>query len=319
MTTHTIDCDYLGAPGVAAAYLLEAGDELAFVETNTTRALPLLLGALAQRQLRPEQVRYVIITHVHLDHAGGAGALMRACPSATLLAHPRAARHVIDPSRLVQSARAVYGDERFEGLYGEIVPVPAERVRALDDGSTVPLAGRELSFLHTRGHANHHFVVHDSEVGAVYTGDAFGIVYPGLQRGGLLAFPSTSPTDFDPEAAVAAVDRIASLGATHVYPTHMGRYDDVAGIADQLRPLLEVSGAILAEADSSGREGADLDAFCAERVDALFDDLLTGRGLGADGRARALVDIDRDLNGQGIAAAVRKRRYKRALHGRDLQ
>src|SRR3954471_23425092 len=110
---HTIDCDYI-YPRFAAAYLRVAGDEAAFVETNTSHAAPKLLAALASRGMRPEQVRWVIVTHVHLDHAGGAGAIMRACPNATLLAHPRAARHIVDPSKLVASATKVYGAERFQ-------------------------------------------------------------------------------------------------------------------------------------------------------------------------------------------------------------
>src|SRR5690606_13064670 len=197
----TIDSGYMGQRGVAAAFLVHDAGEAAFVETSTALAAPRMLRALEEEGLRPEQVRYVVITHVHLDHAGGASALMRACPEATLLAHPRAARHAIDPSRLVASATAVYGEARFRELYGAIEPIPAQRVRAVDDGEVLPLGRRELSFLHTRGHANHHFVVHDRAAGGVFTGDAFGIGYPALQTDGRFVFPSTSPTDFDPVAA----------------------------------------------------------------------------------------------------------------------
>ncbi|MFT4622557.1 MAG: glyoxylase-like metal-dependent hydrolase (beta-lactamase superfamily II) [Myxococcota bacterium] len=308
----TIDCHYMGAPGVAATYLFRAGPDAVFVETNTSAAVPRMLAALAHEGLSPEQVKYIIITHVHLDHAGGAGALLQACPNAILLAHPRAAPHAIDPSRLVTSATAVYGAERFAALYGEVVPVPAERVRIMADGETLELHGRTLTFLHTRGHANHHFVVHDTGSDAVFTGDAFGVLYPALQTNGTLAFPSTSPTDFDPAAAREAVHRIVATGAVRVFPTHMGEHTEIDAIAGMLDTQLLAAEAVLDEADASGLDGEALDRFCAERVHAGFVALLSAHGLADDPRAWEVVAIDEDLNAQGVAFAVRKRRYKRA-------
>src|SRR5262249_54286000 len=148
--------------------------------------------------LGPEAVDYLIVTHVHLDHAGGSSLLMRECPNARLLAHPRAIPHLVDPSKLVASARQGYGDAEFEKLYGRIDPIEAGRVRAMDDGSRLGWAGAELEFLHTRGHANHHFCILLSESGkprSIFTGDSFGLAYPELQQSGLFIFPSTSPTD----------------------------------------------------------------------------------------------------------------------------
>lgn len=308
----TIDCDYLDAPGVAAAYLFRAGDQAVFVETNTSHAVPRLLAALAGTGMTPAQVRWIVITHVHLDHAGGAGAMLAACPNATLLAHPKAARHAIDPSRLVASASAVYGAERFAALYGTVTPAPADRVRIMADGEKLALPGRTLMFLYTRGHADHHFVVHDTGSDGVFTGDAFGIVYPALQHRGLVAFPSTSPTDFDPVAAREAVDRIVATGASRAFPTHFGEQTDLAGIAARLHAHLHAAEALLDEADASGRDGDALDAFVAAGVDRLFDDLLAERGLADDDHARRTVAIDRELNAQGLAFAVRRRRRRRS-------
>ena len=209
----TIDCDYMRREGFAAAYLMREGERAAFVETNTNHALPKLLSALEAEGLDPEAVEYVIITHVHLDHAGGASALMQACPNATLLAHPRAAPHVIDPAKLVKSAKAVYGEREFSEMYGDIRPVPEARVRSMADGETLAFGERTLTFLHTRGHANHHFCVLDTGSNGIFTGDSFGLVYPGLQQGGLFAIPSTSPTDFDAAAAKQSLDRILDTGA----------------------------------------------------------------------------------------------------------
>jgi glyoxylase-like metal-dependent hydrolase (beta-lactamase superfamily II) len=306
-----LDADYLGVPQVACAWLLEADGELAFVETATAASVPRFLEVLRARGLHPEAVRYVVITHVHLDHAGGAGALMAACPQATLLAHPRAARHAIDPSRLVASARQVYGDLAFRAMYGEILPIDAARVQALGDGASFALGKRALSVHHTRGHADHHFVVHDPEEGFVYTGDAFGLVYPALQLGGLLGFPSTSPTDFDAPAALASLDRVLALNPRQVGLTHFGAVDQPAALADQLRPWLAASGALVEALAASAKDDAEVRAACAEAVEGWFADALAARGLGGDPAAWAQVTLDRDLNSQGLAVAVARRRAGR--------
>ena len=312
---HTIDTLYTEREGIAAAYLIEGRDGFAFVETNTNTAVPRLLAALRERGASPEQVRYVIITHIHLDHAGGAGTLMAACPNATLLAHPRAAPHAIDPTKITKGAQAVYGEAAFAELYGEIVPVPEDRVRIMADGETLDLGARELSFLHTRGHANHHFCVHDHRASAVFTGDAFGLLYPQLQgqaRGaGVVALCSTTPTDFDAEAAIASIDRIVATGVARVFPTHFGEHRELDEAADQLRAQLERYARIVDEADRSGREGDALDEHCLDETRALMREVLDAAGLAADADAQTLVDLDTRLNAQGLAFAVRKRRFKR--------
>lgn len=297
----TIDCEYI-TPGLAAAYLRVQGDEAAFIENNTTHAVPRLLAALAAQRLDPAQVRYVIVTHVHLDHAGGSSALMRACPNATLLAHPRAARHLIDPSKLVASARVVYGAERFDELYGAIEPIDAARVRSLDDGAEVALGDATLRFWHTRGHANHHFVVHDEARDTVYTGDAFGLVYPSLQRAGRFAFPSTSPTDFDAEAALASLDRILALGSRSACLTHFGEVDDLQAIAEQLRAWLRLSGALVSEA--VGR--SDAETYIRARLEEALLRAAADIGLVLDATDRALIAFDLALNAQGLAFVAGK-------------
>lgn len=309
MTVTTIDAAYLGYEGFAATYLLQQGDRAAFIETANAPAVPRMLEVLDERGLSPEQVDYVIITHVHLDHAGGAASLMQACPNATLLAHPNAAKHAIDPSKLVRSAKGVYGEERFAEMYGTIDPIPESRVRIMADDETLDWSGRELRFLHTRGHANHHFCIHDPASGGVFTGDSFGLVYPVLQTHGLFAIPSTSPTDFDAAAAKASLDRIVATGASTAYLTHFGGVTDLEGVARQLHAQLDRYGAIVDEAFSSDRDDAGVEAFCREQVTALFDDLLGTHGLESP-MTRKILATDIDLNGQGVAFAVKKKRFK---------
>lgn len=297
----TIDCEYL-RPGLACAYLRVEGEECAFIETNTAHAVPRLLAALEDRGLDRAQVRYVVVTHVHLDHAGGAHALMKALPNATLLAHPRAARHLIDPSKLVAGATAVYGAARFAELYGTLAGVDAARVRAMDDGSEAPFGAGVLRFLHTRGHANHHMVVHDPQRDTVFTGDAFGLAYPRLQRAGRFAFPSTSPTDFDGPAAHESLDRIVALGTRSVCLTHFGVHGAPRELAGQVHAWVSRSEALVEEAralPASAREKV-----LHQRLSAAFEEETARVGLALDDEDRALLALDIELNAQGLAFAA---------------
>lgn len=297
-----LDGHYL-RPQFAAAWLRVQRDEVAFVEACTARSTAGFLAALTAHGLDVAQVRWVIVTHVHLDHAGGAAALMRACPNATLLAHPRAARHLIDPSRLVAGARAVYGDARFDALYGSVDPIDASRVRALDDGAEVALGDATLRVAHTRGHANHHMVVVDPKSSSVFTGDAFGLVYPKLQRGGRLAFPSTSPTDFDAAAARDTVAMIAGLGVERACLTHYGAVSDLDVVAAQLRRWIDRSEAL--QRAVVGR--AEAQPWVRAQLDAYMNESAREAGITLDDDDRALLDLDLELNAQGIVHAASRK------------
>jgi len=305
---HTIDSHYLDRERFAAVYLVVEGDEAAFVDNNTNRALPRLLAALDDAGLDPQQVRYLIVTHVHLDHAGGTSALAEACPNATVIAHPRAVRHIVDPAKLVASATAVYGAERFEQLYGRIEPVPAARVREMQDEETLDLGRRTLRFLHTRGHANHHFCIVDEAAGAIFTGDAFGLHYPDLQGTGTFALPSTSPTDFDAELARDSIRRLVSLSPDVMYPTHFGAVTDIERRAEQLIRHLDFAERVMLDACASDHADDQLESYVKSRLVDYFTGLLDRHGASAD--AWNLVGLDLDLNAQGIAFAANKRRRK---------
>ncbi len=302
-------------PGFVAAYLRVAGGECAFIETNTAHSVPILLAALAERGLSREAVRYVIVTHAHLDHAGGAGALMQACPNATLLAHPRAARHLIDPAKLVASATQVYGAERFASLYGGLTPVPEARVRALDDGAEVSLGDGALRFLHTRGHAKHHFVVHDPALDAVFTGDTLGLVYPSLQRAGLFTLASTSPIDFEPDEARRSIDRIVGLQARVAYLTHFGGVqgkEAVAAVGVDLRRCIDDGERWLEEATRSDRPAPEREARLREQGREAIAARAVSIGLSLTKADWELLALDIDLNAQGIAFVADRLRKERS-------
>jgi glyoxylase-like metal-dependent hydrolase (beta-lactamase superfamily II) len=285
-----------------ACYLRVDGDEAAFIEAHTAHALPKLLSALAQARLAPEQVRWVVVTHAHLDHAAGAAALMQACPNATLLAHPRAARHLISPQKLIAGATAVYGEARFASLYGTIDPIAAERVKPLDDGAAFSLGSSSFTVMHTLGHANHHLVVDDPALDCVYTGDAFGLMYPAV-GGGRLALPSTSPSNFDGVEAIASVRRVASLGRREACLTHFGPVSELRRVADQLEALLTKAADWVANA----KPEATVQHFAPLWRTAIADAAKTQGVALTDADWRVLA-LDVELNAQGLVAAVQQRR-----------
>jgi glyoxylase-like metal-dependent hydrolase (beta-lactamase superfamily II) len=302
----TIDCDV--RPEFTACYLRTAGDQCAFIETHTSRAVPRLLAALTDRGRRPEDVRWIVVTHAHLDHAAGAGVLLARCPNATVLAHPRAARHLVDPSKLVASATSVYGVDRFAELYGKIEPIPQARMRALDDGETFDLGGAELRVRHTAGHAKHHMIIDDPATSSVYTGDSFGLVYPALQRGARFAIASTSPTDFDAAEARKSIDTIVGLGERQACLTHFGPIADIVEVASQLRGWIDRSEEWLEAAAKSDDDLPAMTAALERKIrDAMIDDA-AGRGLSLDERDLDLLSLDIELNAQGLAFVAARRR-----------
>jgi len=220
---------------MAACYMLEAGSEVAFIEVGTNSSTPRLVEGLESRGRKPEEVRYVIVTHVHLDHAGGAGSLMQLLPNATLLVHPYAARHMIDPAKLEAGARGVYGDQLFDATYGTLIPVPEDRVQIMEDGNEVTLGNRQLHFIDTPGHARHHFCVHDSLTNGWFSGDTFGLSYREFDtENGPFLFPTTTPVQFDPQALKESVTRLRANNPDYMYLTHYGRVGDVQKLADDM-------------------------------------------------------------------------------------
>ena len=305
MTAHsrvTIDCDVL--PRFTAAYLRIAGDECAFIEAHTSHALPKLLAALEANGKKPEQVRYLVVTHAHLDHAAGASAVLAACPNATLVAHPRAAKNLIDPARLIAGATQVYGAERFAKLYGTIAPIPQERVRTLADGETLDLGDAKLQALHTAGHAWHHFAVDDPALCTVYTGDTFGLVYPALQRGIRFALATTSPTGFHAAEARKSVDRILALGREAACLTHFDEVRDLAECARQVHDWIDLSDQWVREAATSSLTGKELETSLSEKLRAAIAEDTSTRGLALTAEDWEVLALDIELNGQGLAYAV---------------
>ena len=185
-------------------------------------------------------------THVHLDHAGGAGAMMAAFPNAQLLIHPKGARHMIDPSRLIASSVEVYGQEEFDTHYGEVVPVPEHRVISVEDGQSFDIGSRSLHFRHTPGHAEHHFCIWDEMNNAWFTGDTYGVSYQWLRfGGGDFLIPAATPTQFDPDSYLQSLELLRSYRPQRLYLTHFGelRFRQATHqlLIDQLQAYCEIA------------------------------------------------------------------------------
>ncbi|MBF0115805.1 MAG: MBL fold metallo-hydrolase [Magnetococcales bacterium] len=241
-----IDTGYL-RPGFAASYLLVEGGEAVFIETGPTLAVPVLLQALQQVGISRAAVRAIIVTHVHLDHAGGAGALQRHLPQAELLVHPKGLRHLLDPGKLQAGAEAVYGAEQFARILGGITPADPERTRAVVDGEAFVLNGRPLVMIDAPGHANHHHCVWDARSGGIFSGDAAGISYRVFDHGEEIVLqPATTPVQFDLQASHQTLDRLAALGGGWNFVTHFGRIPFTERLTAQLHRLLDQFAALSA-------------------------------------------------------------------------
>ncbi len=292
-----VDTDYV-RPMLDASHLIVENGRAAFVDTGTNDSVPLLLAALGEANLDPGDVDYVFLTHVHLDHAGGAGLLMEALPNAIAVIHPRGARHMIDPEKLMRGSIAVYGEENFRTLYGELMPIPETRVSIAADGDDYSLAGRTLSALHTEGHARHHYCLHDPSSSGVFTGDSFGISLREFDTdSGEFIYPTTTPVHFDPPEAHKAIDRISSLAPENLYLTHYSRVTDVDRLgADMHRRIDDFVALTCAAANDTDRQAA---------IETALGDYLTlelrDHGVTLEpAELRELIAMDLRLNAMGL-------------------
>lgn len=300
-----IDTFYV-RPQLDAAHLIVHRGRGAFVDTGTAHSVPDLLATLPRLGLTPADVEFVFLTHVHLDHAGGAGQLMQALPSARAVLHPRGAPHMVDPAALIAGSMAVYGEPAYRRLYGDIVPIAAERIVVTQDGQRLSLAGREFEFLHTPGHALHHQAIRDMATGCVFTGDTFGISYRELDVDGrAFVLPTTTPTQFDPEQLLASIARVAALAPPALYLTHYSRVTDVPRLAQQLsqrvRAFADIASAHAAEPQPQPRIRAAM-------RELLFGDLRMHGCRLNDAQLDQLLGDDLDLNSAGLVAWLQRRR-----------
>ena len=285
--------------GLAAIHLVIHQGQAAVIDTGTNASVPRVLSALGAAAIPPEAVRWVMLTHIHLDHAGGAGSLMCALPNARLVVHPRGARHMIDPSRLWEATSAVYGAEQAFALYGRLAPVAAERIVVAHDGLELDLNGRRFTVLDAPGHAKHHVVIWDALARAFFTGDTFGLSYREFDVNGRASvIPTTTPSQFDPEALHVTIDRMMRYQPEAMYLTHYSRVTDVARLAADLHRLIDTQIAVALAARGEGVARhveilAGLEQIVREEAERQGWTL-------SEARMFELLGMDLELNAQGL-------------------
>lgn len=292
----------LERPGMAACYLVDCGSALAVIDSGINASVPRILDQARAEDRDPEEITHVIVTHVHLDHASGAGGLMQALPAATLVAHPYAARHLVDPSRLEASARSVYGDEYFDKTYGRLLAVDADRVLVRDDEETLQVGERSFVFMDAPGHARHHFTIWDERSSGWFTGDTFGVSYREMIGSeGRMIFPTTTPTQFDPPALIDSIDRMMEQSPEYMYLTHYGRVDDTHRLAEELKASVRFLADLAKQFATVDQRTARIEAAMMEKF------LLDARRHGMQGsqdELERLFQMDVVLNTQGIEFMV---------------
>ncbi|WGV58297.1 MBL fold metallo-hydrolase [Brevibacillus brevis] len=300
---HLIDGFDMGWAERTGTYVI-AEEELTLVETGPSPSVPYIKTGLAKLGFTPEQVKYIIVTHIHLDHAGGVGLFLKDCPNAKIVVHPKGARHLVNPSRLIAGARAVYHDD-FDRLFDPIEAVPEERILIRGDGDTLKIGENcMLEFLDSPGHANHHFSIYDPVSRGMFTGDTAGVLYPQLKKDGIhLVLPSTSPNQFDPDAMLASLRRFEARKLNRIYFGHFGMSEQVDDVYRQIREWLPV---FVAEGESTlaaGQTYADLSRKLLERV----SEHLQLQGINDDHEVFGVLKLDLQVCAMGILDYLHKR------------
>ena len=234
MKIETIDLGFMGTEEIIASFLLVGEGSAAIVETGPTTCLDNLMRGLAGHGVAPEDVAQVLLTHVHLDHAGASGNLVDLLPNATFYVHEVGRPHMVDPSKLVKSATRIYG-ERMEELWGEIRPAPEDRLVSLSGGEEIEAAGGIITAHYTPGHAYHHLAFHEPGSGALFAGDVAGIRLPGQSY----VRPPTPPPEVDIEAWKRSIGEIRGIAPASICPTHFGRFEDVDRHLSELEQRLQ--------------------------------------------------------------------------------
>lgn len=293
---HLIDGHDLGIKERTGIYVIQE-EEITIVETSASPSIKYVKEGLKALGISLDEVKYIIVTHIHLDHAGGAGLLIQECPNAKVVVHPKGARHLADPSRLIAGAKAVYGD-KFSALFEPILPINEDRLLVKGEGDKLTIGPNcQLEFLDTPGHANHHFSIYDPISNGMFTGDTVGVRYEQLIPDGVQLFlPSTSPNQFSPEAMKRAIDRFKKMQLDVIYFGHYGMAKEPNEVYCQVSNWLEiyVNEAKRVYAEQKGYE------VLAERLESLVREHLSGQGISDDHEVYNILQLDIEVSSMGL-------------------
>jgi glyoxylase-like metal-dependent hydrolase (beta-lactamase superfamily II) len=291
-----IDGFDLGTAERTGTYVI-AEEELTLIDTGGSPAVPHIKKGLSELGYSLEEVKYIIVTHVHLDHAGGAGLLLQDCPNAKVVVHPKGVQHLADPSRLIAGARMVFG-EKFDELFDPVVPIPNDRLLVKTEGDTLEIGPScTLEFWDTPGHAKHHFGIYDPISNGMFAGDTVGIRYPQLIPEGIALFlPSTSPNQFDPQAMQQAIDRFQAADFDAVY---YGHYSMAKEPKEALRQVAEWLVVFVEEAEAAMKKGQGPKEL-ALRLQELVREYLQDRGVPDHHEVYSIIELDAEVSAMGL-------------------
>lgn len=301
---YLIDGYDLGFEGRTGTYVCNE-KHTTLIETGPSPSIPHVLAGLSELGIRPEEVAFIILTHIHLDHAGGAGVLVKECPNAEVIVHKKGKRHLADPSRLVKGARMVYG-EVFDQLFNPVLPVSEEKLVVKEEGETLKLSdSRTLTFYDSPGHAGHHLAVYDSRSRGVFTGDTAGIRYHQVEdRMDSFFLPTTSPNQFDPDLMISSIEKIESLDPKHLYFGHFGATDHPEQAFDQVKKWIPV---FVSEAKDALEQGEGIEVI-QKRLHLRVSEYLAGNGVPDDHPVYQLLQLDFEVCAMGLADYLQKQK-----------
>ncbi|WP_159077480.1 MBL fold metallo-hydrolase [Polynucleobacter rarus] len=293
----------LGRPQFDSCYVVAqrapSGDRLAIIDTGTNFSIPRIMATINDLGCSYEQVSYIILTQIQLDHAGGAGLLMQNCPNAKLVVHPRGVRHLIDPSSLIASATSLYGVSWVDKEYGRLIPIPSKRIMEAREGDLINLAGRMLTILETPGIAKHHLCIWDELSQGVFTGDTFGLSYPEFDTPqGSFVFPAT-PIHFDSRSLKVSLKKVMALTPSCLYFSHFGSFQHVPQMYEAFLKLLE-------EVENLGKKlkfAENRHEFLKEGLLNIYTQALRNQGCElTDSKIQQLLTLDIEKNAQGMGS-----------------
>ena len=300
---YAIDALYY-KPELAAIHIIRSGDEVAIIDTGTQYSVSNVNAALTKLGLGFDAVRLIVLTHIHLDHAGGASSLMSLCENATLVVHPRGAKHMADPAKLVAGATAVYGEEQFKKLYGKITSIDASRIVSPQENDVLTLGTRELEFLDTPGHASHHYCIIDRLTNSVFTGDTLGVAYQTLRDPDhAFVMPTTTPVQFNPVALHDSIDKVMARQPSCLYYTHYSALkpsaQNIAGLHEQIDDFTRLTAQC---AESHVEAGGSLEKELTKRLTEYIVRRAQNELSSVDDQVIIdWVTLDTNLNAQGLA------------------
>lgn len=305
-TLYCIDCHDIQRKNRTGSYVFK-GEKTTLIETSASPSIPYILDGLKQLEINLEDIENIIVTHIHLDHAGGAGLMLQHCPNAKLIVHPKGARHLADPSRLIAGARAVYGDD-FDQLFDPIIPISEDRIITVADGEQLQILDRTFTFYHTPGHANHHIAIHDSGTNGIFTGDTAGIYYRELDEEDFnFIMPSTSPSQFYPDAMLKSVQLFSDLKVQSVYFGHYGQCNNPEEVYEQVRYWLPV---FTAEAEKAMAKPLSFEERVQETTNSLMEivtDFLLSKGITKEHPVFEILLLDLSVSSMGLIDYLTKK------------